>query len=374
MPIFGTYLLKQYFKVLILSVLTFITVLVVSRLETIANFAILGTSWSRIALFTLYQIPYVLPLAIPISCLLSSMILFQSMSHSYELTALRSSGFSLLRIMAPLLMASAFLFLGSFYLSSEIATTAHLKTRKMFYEFTSINPLALLQNARIAKLKESYVTMEPIKNGEEAKNLLIAAKPGGQRRLLLYMIKDLQINESQLEGREVSLLTSTSAEPFDHIIIENQERIHVSAADFAALLRPKGWKIANDHLKLSLLRARKAALTAQLKKECSSAKQAKIRKDLVKNRSEIVRRFALSFATFSFTLMGICLGMEISRNRSKKGVLVAVCLAALALISFFVAHELDHLFWASLILSVGPHIVIVFCSLWTLWRIQRGIA
>lgn len=97
MPVFWWYLLKNYLKVQILSVFSFIAILLVSRLEEIAQFAALGAKLSYLALFILYQIPYVLPIAIPISCLISAMLLFQRLSHTHELTALRAGGLVYLR-------------------------------------------------------------------------------------------------------------------------------------------------------------------------------------------------------------------------------------------------------------------------------------
>ena len=38
------------------------------------------------------QIPYILPIAIPVSCLITAMLLFQRLSKTHELTAFRTCG------------------------------------------------------------------------------------------------------------------------------------------------------------------------------------------------------------------------------------------------------------------------------------------
>ena len=361
MPLYGRYLLKHYLKVLFLSVVSFIAILLVCRLEEIAHFASMGAPLPYLALFILYQIPYILPIAIPISCLISAMILFQRLSHTHELTALRAGGFSLKQIVTPILVAGAILALATFYIASELATSSHLATRKMAYDLTSENPLLLLQSAKIAKLKGSYVQMGPVHNGSAANDLLIALKNGANGRLNLCLAKKIKMENGNLKGREVSLISTAPGAGADHLVIENQDTLTSPASEFAQLLRKKGWKIANDHLKFSLLRVREQTLRQE-----GGAKLAKC-------HSEIIRRLSLGIAAFTFTLMGVSFGMEISRNRTKRGIILVLLLTGLTLILFFVGKELDHLFWAASALFLFPHALAAAASIWTLSRVSRGI-
>jgi len=361
MPIFGRYLLKNYLKVLLLSVVSFIAILLVSRLEEIAHFASMGAPLSYLGLFTLYQIPYILPIAIPISCLISALILFQRLSHTHELTALRSGGFSLKQIIGPILIAGAFVSLGTFYIASELATSSHLATRRMAYDLTSGNPILLLQSAKIAKLKGSYVQMDPVHNGKAAKDLLIALNNPSNGRLNLCLAKKVKMEEGDLKGNQVSLISSIPGTSTDHLVIENQETLTSSAPEFAHLLRKKGWKIANDHLKFSLLRVREK----MLREEGGTR--------LAKCHSEIARRLSLGLAAFTFTLMGVSFGVEISRNRKKRGIFFVLFLTAMTFITFFVGKEFDYIFWIATTLFLLPHLLIVLASLWTLSRVSRGI-
>lgn len=361
LPIFGHYLLKNYLKIFLLSVLSFIAILLVSRLEEIAHVASMGAPFSYLARFTLYQIPYILPIAIPISCLISARVFFQHLSHTHELTALRVGGFSLQQIVSPILIAGAFLAIGTFYIASELATASHLATRKMIYDLTSENPILLLQSAKIAKLKGSYIQMDPIHNGRAAKDLLIALKNRSNGRLNLCLAKHVNMEQGNLKGQEVSLISSIPGPSTDHLILENQEIFTSSAPELAHLLRKKGWKVANDHLKFSLLRIREK----MLRKEGG--------KKLAKCHSEIARRLSLGLATFTFTLMGLSFGIEMSRNRTKKGMICILFLTALTLIAFFFGKECDHIFWLAATFFLLPHLLIIITSIWTLSRINRGL-
>lgn len=373
MPIFGRYLLKNYLNVLLLSVVSFITILLVSRLEEIAHFASLGAPLGCLFAFTLYQIPYILPIAIPISCLISAMILFQRLSQTHEITALRASGLSLKQIIAPILIAGAFLSLSTFYITSELATSSHLASRKMIHELTSVNPLILLQSAKIAKLRGSYVQMDPVQNGRTAKNIFIAFKNQSNGRIHLCLAKKVGMKNGELHGSRVSIISSiprsdlgTLGEEEDHLIIENQESLTTSAPELASLLRKKGWKIANDHLKLSLLLAREKILREDLS-------NPKTKKNLSKCQSELIRRFSLGIAAFTFTLLGISFGVEISRNKTKRGLIFVILLTSLTLITFFVGKEFDHLFWIASSFFILPHFLITSACLWSLSRVNKGI-
>ena len=367
MPIFWWYLLKNYLKVLILAVVSFIAILLVIQLEEIAQFATIGAKPSYIFLFTLYQIIYILPIAIPVSCMISALILFQRLSHTQEFTALRAGGLSLRSLTSPILIAGAFLALGTFYISSEMATSSHLATRKMIYDLTSVNPLILLQSAKIARLKNAFVQINPIRNGEEAEDLVIALNNPSGKRLNLCLAKRIEMSGQQLVARQVSLISSSPSEKgSDHLLIENQKSMSSQAPQFASLLRKSGWKIANDHLKFSLLRARMADVRTQHQR--GNAKRV-----LNKCRTEIARRTSMGLSSFTFTLMGVAFGMGISRHWSKRGVITVLVLTALTLIAFCVAKELDHLSLLASFLYLAPHAVMIAASFWTMRRVNHGI-
>jgi lipopolysaccharide export system permease protein len=368
MPILWWFLLRNYFKVLFLSVISFIAILLVSRLEEIAQFAALGAKPFYLVLFVLYQIPYVLPFAIPISCLISSILLFQRLSYTSELVALRAGGITLSKMIAPIFYAAILLACATFYITSELATSSHLAARRMTYNLSSVNPLLLLQSSKIARLKNAFIQMDPIRNGEAARNLVIALNRVTGNRLCLCLIDQVEMKEDQFVAKQINLISSAPCEGRqDHLIIENQQWLFSSAEQLAALMHQSHWKFANDYLKLSLLRIRLHELRQSLISGENVARSYK------KCQTEIVRRFSLSFATVTFTLMGMALGMEIGRRRSKKRLLLALFLAAFTLIAFCAGKAAGHLFYLATIYFLLPHLLIIATSLWTLYQIKRGI-
>ncbi|MCH9626294.1 MAG: hypothetical protein S4CHLAM123_14900 [Chlamydiales bacterium] len=121
---------------------------------------------------------------------------------------------------------------------------------------------------------------------------------------------------------------------------------------------------------MSLLRIRGRQLNKVIQSGGASAKTKRMYK---KCHTEMIRRCSFGLATFTFTLLGVAFGMEISRNRTKRGLFMVLGLAALSLISFFVGKEFDHLIWIASFLFLFPHLLIIIASTWTLRRVSRGI-
>lgn len=210
--------------------------------------------------------------------------------------------------------------------------------------------------------------MNPIRNGEEAGDLVIAIHNPSAKRLNLCLAKRVEMSGQQLVACQVSLISSSPSENGnDHLLIENQKSMSSQASQFASLLRKSGWKIANDHLKFSLLRARMADVRAQLNQ------RDKAQRILNKCRTEIARRASMGLSAFTFTLMGVAFGMGISRHWSKRGVITVLALTGLTLIAFCVAKELDHLSLFASFLFLAPHTVLIAASVWNMRRINLGI-
>jgi lipopolysaccharide export system permease protein len=71
-----------------------------------------GLEFGVVAELMFYASASLVPLALPLSVLLSSLMTFGGMGEHYELTALKSSGISLRRIMMPVIALSIFIAAG----------------------------------------------------------------------------------------------------------------------------------------------------------------------------------------------------------------------------------------------------------------------
>lgn len=386
-PTLWRYLIVHFLKVTIACVAAFIAVLLAMRLDEIAHFAALGAPLSYIFAFTLYQIPYILPLAIPLSCFIASFILVQQLSASHELTALRASGFALRDILAPILLTAAFMAILNFWIVSEVATQSHLSTNTLKSELRAINPLLLLNNKHLMRMKGIYFeAFGPSRVGEFANDVILALPDKHHGRLQLVVGEYFSATPETFTGKGLTFISSreasgsgTNEQPeiatvtYDDLLIENIEESITAVQDFAQLLQQKIWTINNDYLKLSLLLTRIDEQRQAIAHEPDPARRKELRAQTGRSISDIFRRLSIAVAVFSFTLMGTAFGMNISRQRKKTGVAIAIGLTTFYLMAFFVAKGLDRSWPLAAALYMIPPFVLIGISSIVLRRINQGI-
>ncbi|MGA8165551.1 MAG: LptF/LptG family permease [Waddliaceae bacterium] len=378
-PIIWRFLISQYLKMMGLCVVAFISVLLITRLDDVAHFCALGASGNLIALFVLYQIPYVLPIAIPVACLISAILLVQQLSKTHELTALRACGISINNFLAPILFVAAFLSLINFYVVSELATVSHFSSNLWKSELRAINPLLLLRNKHLMRMKGAYFhALGPSRIGESASKAVMAMPNKSNGRINLLLAENLFTDHDLFHGEGLTLITTIPAKKedgFDHLMIENMENSATTPMDFSQLLQLKAWKVNHDHLQMKLLLSRlKEEKMALQKAKTEGNNETKAAEGTI-NRcySEIIRRLSVAFAAFTFTLLGASFGIKISRHASYWTVFYVVGLAALYLAAYFMARGIDHLLILSTLTYLLPHGVLIGLSIWVLRRAAKGI-
>jgi lipopolysaccharide export system permease protein len=377
LPIIWRYLISQYIKVLCLATTAFMAVLFVTKLRQIAHLAALGGDGMHLFVFALYLIPYVLPFTLPIACLISAVLLFQRLSHTHELTAMRACGFSLRLITCPILLAGVTLSLVSFYVTSELATLSRLSGRQMRNEMTSLNPLLLLQNTQLLRLGEIFVDMRTVSTGELAEDVVLAVHQPGLDRISLLIASELEVNQRMLSGNQITLISSLKAEEgFDHLLLENQEQMEIPAAAFTSIIKRAGWNLDADHLKLRLLLVQIRELHKQLVKAKAEGEPdiERLVTDIRKGYTELFKRISISLAVFSFTILGCAFGIQVGRFRRQRGLIAVILLSALFLACYSMTKSYLHQVGIAAALLFAPQAAILLLSIWTLKRITRGVA
>jgi lipopolysaccharide export system permease protein len=79
-------------------------------------------------------------MAMPLAVLLASLMTFGNLAENLELLAFKSSGISLIRIMAPVMVLSAFLAVGAFMFANYVMPVTNLKMRSLLYDIQQQRP------------------------------------------------------------------------------------------------------------------------------------------------------------------------------------------------------------------------------------------
>ncbi len=87
-----------------------------------------------------YAAVSLVPMALPLAVLLASVMTFGNLSEHFELTAMKTSGISLWRIMSSLILFIVSLSIGTFFFSNNVLPYTNLKYAQLLYDITRKKP------------------------------------------------------------------------------------------------------------------------------------------------------------------------------------------------------------------------------------------
>ena len=99
-----------------------------------------GLDMFTIGRFILYVCATLVPLALPLAVLLSSIMTFGNLGETFELVAIKSAGIPLLRFMRPLFITSLFICGIAFMFNNYIIPVAQLKMQTLKYDIIVSKP------------------------------------------------------------------------------------------------------------------------------------------------------------------------------------------------------------------------------------------
>lgn len=99
-----------------------------------------GLSMDVLAQFFWYMSLMLVPQALPLAILLSSLIAFGNLGESSELTAIKAAGISLMQTFRPLIVVVVFISFGSFYFQNVIGPNANLSFSRLLLSMKQKSP------------------------------------------------------------------------------------------------------------------------------------------------------------------------------------------------------------------------------------------
>lgn len=116
-----------------------------------------GLEWNLIAELLLYASANLVPMALPLSILLSSIMTYGNLGENYELVAIKSAGISLQRAMFPIFVITIFLSVSAFYFSNNVWPVANLKFASLLHDITKKKPALDIKEGIFYKEIDDYV-------------------------------------------------------------------------------------------------------------------------------------------------------------------------------------------------------------------------
>ncbi|HVW61792.1 MAG TPA: LptF/LptG family permease [Puia sp.] len=125
-----------------------------------------GVDMITVARLILYVSATLVPLALPLAVLLSSIMTFGNLGETFELIAIKSAGIPLLRFMRPLLIVSVIICYVAFLFNNNIIPIANLKMNTLKYDIIVSKPAFDIKEGVFYDKIEGYV----IKIGKKEKD------------------------------------------------------------------------------------------------------------------------------------------------------------------------------------------------------------
>lgn len=125
-----------------------------------------GISMLVITELLFYVSAGLIPLALPLAILLSSIMTFGNLAENNELTALKSSGLSLYRIIRPLAVAVFVIAIGAFYFANYVIPVANMKWHTMIVDIQNTKISSFITPGVYSQELENYaIKVDEGKNG-----------------------------------------------------------------------------------------------------------------------------------------------------------------------------------------------------------------
>lgn len=342
-----------------LAILTFVmSIGVVFKATTLLG---RGAAWKPILSLMASGMPATLTFSVPIALLTTSLLLFGRLSADGEITAMRSCGIGMWRIMSgPLVIAVLFMCL-CLYINSVVGPASHYARKNVRASLVQINPLDLLEEGRFVQDFSGLTIYIGQRHGTELKDVRIYdLRKKGIRR------------EVRAKTGNVTLNTDTR----EVLITLRDVRIDPFSDDRPGAMYASIWPISiKDAWRDRVYRPRKkdfhsAELYVRTRHTAAFYPELSI-EDLAIERMELLveqsKRLSLAFACVGFVILGIPLGMKTHRKESSIGMAISLFLVMNFYLFIIVAESLaekpafrpDLIIWIPVVLSVWLGIILV---------------
>ena len=263
----------------------------------------------------LYELPKVLNIALPVGMLLGCLLTFDKLSKDFEITVLRGSGISFIRIIASVIILSVFATFVTFVVGSKLLPVSAAK-------------LSIIKG----EIKTSQFVF-PVKNPDDSMNKIIIVSNFDDNNIRDVIV--LNFYNSTEEGS--SLLSSVIVSDFVKYdykkwIINSGKKYLISKDGIfhkideisnLPVLENESAKNAYKLMKYSINRDRELT-NAQISEYIKLLKKEKMDDEYRFMLNKYIQRYVHAFMCVLFTILGCILGFSKPREQKFIGMLAAV--------------------------------------------------
>ncbi len=221
------YLFKRFATLLLMTFLICLFILLMQFLwKHFAELVGKGIGLKVLAEFLTYAIFSLVPMALPLAILLASLMTFGNLGENFELTAMKSAGISLFRIIRPLIILIAFISIGAFFFSNIVLPVSQKKLWSLIISLKQKSPELDIPTGEFYSGINDVNLYVRDKENHLLKDLMIYNFSNGFNNATVMVADSGRVKLS--EDKQYLLLTLFDGESFENI---NSMKINSSSSN-----------------------------------------------------------------------------------------------------------------------------------------------
>ncbi len=315
-------------------------------------------------MFLVYILPTALAITLPVSILVSVMLIFGRMSADNEITAMRACGISILQIISPTIIIAFLMTCLCLWLQLMIAPEFAAKGRLLVRTVGVKHPLAILEPGRQIEYENLHIMIDDRVGENGLKEVQVYVLSRNRQRIQ----QDIHASTGRIEVDEKSEIMKIILEKANVVAYENPgqppRRTYGQELQFTI----------NYGKKFNELSLREKPGYLPLNELFGTTKfYRSIKRETTNLEVELNKRIALGLSPVAFLLIGLPLAIRTSRRETSINLFLSVMLAGIYFISImiFQAFSSKPEFQPQLLLWI-PNVVYQAGGLYYLFRIARS--
>lgn len=331
------------------------------------------------ARLVLLSIPVVISYALPLGMLTGALLTLGRLSSDSEITAMRAAGLSIPRIALPVFILAALAALLGLRINFESMPRAKIQYERELAAAMHANPFSLIRPKTFIRDFPGSVIYVGSMEGSDVRDFWLWQLDGEKRVVRFVRAEAGRVDFDEATNDFVVTLRNARIEDHDRkapdafsqpLRISSFEQIEPFRLSMARYLHFQDVHQKPQWMTYGELMAERARIE---RRATPAGGDAQRRRDLMKVSLTIQDKFTMALAVFSFALVGVPLGIKVSRKETSANLGLAVLLALTYYCLSVMVGWLDvHPEYRPDLLLWVPNLLYLGLGLWLMKRLDRA--
>jgi len=322
--------------------------------------------------------PFAISYALPMGILTGVLLTLGRLSADSEITAMRAAGLGLARVARPVFVLGVVGSLGALYINFESMPWARVKYHRVLADAVRANPLNFILPKKFIRDFKNHVIYVGEKDGAVLRDIWIWELDDQKRLRRLIRAESGRLDYDEATNSLLPTLIHAKAEERDGDdpedfskspkapSLDRAEEVRISLESY---FQQSEVKLKQEWLRFGALQRERARLAAA-KPAPGREQQAAL--DRMKLEIVAQEKYNLSLAAFSFALIGVPLGIKVSRRETSANLGIALLLVLGYYLLTVVVKWLDrHPEYRPDLLLWAPNLIFLALGVWLFRRIEK---